>query len=463
MFKMKPSSPVVIYSYLMHHKTLQRKEAQSSTTSPTVDTSEVSLIQEGIVRKHGFRLNHWKIKGYSIYSNRRLIFYHVDGMESTRKASVRENSFILNGNLFTQLKYVYCRSGDESHIDASGAADYSSEHGVAIDILCSDSVDEYADICTEIGNNRSVVQLLASLSNSTTCIQLVFDTANAAKSFLEAITKISLKNNVQSFAKSLGWAVEIDPETLTAFAEMNEEVRVREEQVASGKCIEEVKEEVQQVVKEDEVEGSATLRTASINSTSTTATASSRRVSGRFVEIATKTVNAAGSMASGTVNAAGRVGMISATAVLDSVKDKSVVKEGVDTVRVIGEGVFIKQGSNVKSWKTRKYVLTSDHVLWYYDMSGNVLKGSVTVKNIRVGDGSPDAIRSCGLNSTLQAAAVGIGIKSMTDNRVLEVVLHTPNDAKLFLRQLVEASLHNNIPVSFVLPFLWMYSCILHF
>ena len=81
-------------------------------------------------------------------------------------------------------------------------------------------------------------------------------------------------------------------------------------------------------------------------------------------------------------------------------------------------------------------------------MTGLVLKGNITVKNVRVGDGSPDSISSCGLSGTHQAAAIAIGIKSMTDNRVLEVVLHNAGESKLFLQQLGEASLHNNIPVS---------------
>ena len=162
------------------------------------------------------------------------------------------------------------------------------------------------------------------------------------------------------------------------------------------------------------------------------------------------TKSAAGA-ASSTVSAVGTVASTTArvaNAITDKVVDKNLARptntDAAVAIRVLGEGVFRKQGSNVRSWKVRKFVITSDHILWYYDSSGT-LKGSMCIKNIRVGDGTPESIMACGIPGPQQVRAMAVNIKSLTDNRTLEVVLETESDCRHFMVYLNRAAINSNV------------------
>lgn len=176
---------------------------------------------------------------------------------------------------------------------------------------------------------------------------------------------------------------------------------------------------------------------------------------GSTIATAGTTLTSAGTNVVGTLATAGTnvVGTLAnaGTNVVQGVLNKEGARN-MDTVVVVGEGMFRKQGSNVRSWKIRKYVVTSDHKLWYYDSNG-VPKGKMDVKNIRVGDGLPESIPNSGIPTAQHHGAMAINIKSLSDNRILEIVFDSEAHCKTFLVYLNKASVHNNIPVRFLFLF----------
>jgi len=110
----------------------------------------------------------------------------------------------------------------------------------------------------------------------------------------------------------------------------------------------------------------------------------------------------------------------------------------------VGEGLFRKQGSNVKSWKVRKYSLLSSYTLQYSDPLSNVIKGNMNISNVTVREGA----RENGKNGGAPKEAIAMDICSFDDSRTLEVVFDAIEEAKQFLLVLHKCTRKHNIPVS---------------
>lgn len=111
----------------------------------------------------------------------------------------------------------------------------------------------------------------------------------------------------------------------------------------------------------------------------------------------------------------------------------------------VGEGLFRKQGSNVKNWKVRKYSLLSSYKLQYSDALSNVIKGSMQISNVTVREGAKENLKSSGG----PREAIAMDICSFDDSRNLEVVFDSVDEAKQFLFVLQKCTRKHNIPVSF--------------
>jgi hypothetical protein len=113
----------------------------------------------------------------------------------------------------------------------------------------------------------------------------------------------------------------------------------------------------------------------------------------------------------------------------------------------LGEGLFRKQGSNVKSWKVRKYSLLPSYTLQYSDALSNVVKGRMNISNVTVREGA----RENGKNSGGPKEAIAMDICSFDDSRNLEVVFDSVDEAKQFLLVLLKCTRKHNIPVCLLL------------
>lgn len=81
--------------------------------------------------------------------------------------------------------------------------------------------------------------------------------------------------------------------------------------------------------------------------------------------------------------------------------------------------------------------------------------GSLSAKNVYVSLGAPENLVNSGTMNSLVASTdhhtadpMALDVKSMTDNRTLEMVFDMREDAIIFVKQLSKATLKDNIPVS---------------
>lgn len=387
------------------------------------------LLEAGSTRKldAGKTLFNWKQRSFGIYSDGGMRFY---------PSSVPSVTAPTEDKAEMQLDLVMLVAGSADNVDASGCADFSQENGIPIEVLLFDSEEDFDNCCSGVSvaaktsRGPAVHQTPQNLASKR--LELVFDSAEDAKIFLEGITKGSLRHNVGQYAtKVLNWPV-------AGGGGSKAQVPGSGDRSSSLTGNVEAREGGSAGTAPQGADAAANVKSADSDAPSWT-----DNDNGAAAESAAS-ASAVGDDV-GSPSSTSMAGM--AASAVSFVVNKTPVTKGVETVRVVGEGLFRKQGSNVKNWKVRKYVITSDHILWYYD-STDALKGNMTVKNIRVGEGNIDAIAASGIKGSIQSHAVSLAVKSLTDNRVLDVVLETETQCKNFLKQLYDASLHNNIPVS---------------
>lgn len=460
--------------------------------------SPVILLYNSIIRKFGNNtVKVWKERRFELFSNGILKYYpYISG--ETNPETIEKASF--------NIDFVLFRLGDEANIETSGSDDYSLEHGLAIDLYVYSSLEEFDDASINIpapsktvNHNDKVMNLVfdtmkglkefleavskATIRNnvrefancvcwpimknpeehvefertSTITSPSTLGNRSSVKSSTPSNTSIDYNNNntITNITNDSPLIKNvIDDDDDDAEFDFEGGINVINDTTSSTKLL------ISPTIDTINVKGT----TSPIKSEETDAqrrrkslllqmAADAGYTAAQVAKVATdNTVDAVGTLTTNTINAVENVATttknaagIVVNAVSSVVIDKTArVNDSLETIQAIGEGIFRKQGSNVKSWKVRKYVVTSDHILWYYDISG-VLKGNMSIKNVRVGDGAPEAIASSGIPASQQVRAVSLNVKSLTDNRVLEVVLETEGECKSFLKYINNASIISNI------------------
>jgi hypothetical protein len=412
----------------------------------------------------------WNERRYEVYSNGILKYYPYSTGEQT-PALTEKAAF--------SVDYVLCRVGPEGHIEASGSEDYSIEQGIAIDLYMYADKDEF--------NMAIAAPPMASklLTHADKLSHLVFDTVADAKLFLGALGKAALRHNIRDYADRVGWPVMKDPDEHVEFdasvagtsvdgvaavdMEFDYEGVINVDStgkpvVPMGSVVPVGDESTAAVTTDgaggEEESAGSSLRVSNgedmprpTNFTefhsefgddgdSRASTTGNRRPSTTLMQKAADAGNVLKQKANDVASTTVRVASAISEVVVDKNLTRSSSVEGA--IRVVGEGVFRKQGSNVRSWKVRKYVITSDHILWYYDSAGT-LKGNMCIKNIRVGDGTPESISSSGIPGPQQVRAMAVNVKSLTDNRVMEIVVDSEGDCRNFMLHLNGAAINSNI------------------
>lgn len=125
---------------------------------------------------------------------------------------------------------------------------------------------------------------------------------------------------------------------------------------------------------------------------------------------------------------------------------RSVVSGAVSDIvsPTVGSGSFRKQGSGVKNWKLRNYIITADCDLFYSDPQNGDIKGQMKVDNVELSHGPKEYIKASGAP---YVTGFPMTIKSIADNRILEVVLDDDIAAKALVDLLGKVSKGTSVEV----------------
>lgn len=144
---------------------------RTNTDSPSTpvdshpSTLAATVVGEGKFRKLGSNVKNWKQRHYIILNNGNLRYYDIGEVKSAASAAQDK------GIKEFCLASITLEEGSERNLTASGCADFSAEHGVAITI-------------TSFGIHIKV-------------LDVVFDTIKEAKVFVQQVKSVSSSHNVE--------------------------------------------------------------------------------------------------------------------------------------------------------------------------------------------------------------------------------------------------------------------------
>lgn len=141
------------------------RRTRASAAALPVAAVAATVVGEGEFRKLGSTIKNWKQRHYIVLNNGNLRYYDTTDVKSSASAieSKKVKEFCLAS--------VTLEEGSEKNLNASGCADFSTEHGVAI--------------------------TMTSFGMSIKVLELVFDTIQEAKDFVEHVRAVASSHNIE--------------------------------------------------------------------------------------------------------------------------------------------------------------------------------------------------------------------------------------------------------------------------
>lgn len=109
-----------------------------------------------------------------------------------------------------------------------------------------------------------------------------------------------------------------------------------------------------------------------------------------------------------------------------------------DEETVLGTGFFRKKAKVLRNWKGRKYIVTSDGVLSYYDPTSGYVQGFFSLASVRLAQAPAKLVHDAfhdrdGKNSLEYMGAVPISVQNLTGASIVDLVFDTAEAAGLFI------------------------------